>query len=72
MTKDLDVIKKYTLKVTYICPVTGEEITLTSEPDTTEFEVEDNGGQWPSNINISVGKCKSCGRYHDSFELQQH
>lgn len=69
MAKDPDVIEKYTLKVTYICPVTGEEITLINTHGNQEFELEDNGDYWPNNVSISVGKCKACGRYHDSFEL---
>ena len=72
MSEDPDVIEKYTLELTYICPVTGKEVKLISEPGTTGFEVNNNGGEWPSNISISTEKCISCGRYHDSIELQQY
>lgn len=73
MAKDLDVIKKYSLKLSYICPVTGKEMILTSRPGNTEFEVNANGGDWPNDTNISIpDKCKSCGRYHDSFKIQQY
>ena len=69
MSEDLDIIKQYTIKLLYTCPVTKEEITLTNIPGEHEFEISASGGQWPNDTAISTGCCKSCGRYHDSFEL---
>ena len=40
----MDKIKQYTLKLTYTCPVTEEEVILTNEPGNEEFELEGDEG----------------------------
>ena len=70
MGKDIDVIEDYVLTLTYTCPVTKKEVILNNRPGkNVEFEFASSGRPWPGDVDASVCKCKSCGRYHDSFEL---
>lgn len=71
MAKDLDVIKKYTLKLSYICPVTGKEVILTNTPGNEEFELEGNESMARGyyDVSISLRSCISCGRPHDTFKV---
>ena len=72
MKKAHKTILDWELSLTYTCPVTGEKVKMGKEivDDFSSYEQECEICGSHGSITLSVGKCKSCGKYHDSIDIE--
>lgn len=71
MKKAHKIITTYKLTLTYICPVTEEEVSIDYDSgfDLSHSESECDLCGSHGHVGLDLSKCKSCGKFHDDIEL---